>query len=95
MNPSELQATMIRVIRDEYEHNLSQQLYVSPDAWELVKNAREWMINIINKAYGAIGEDANTSDYSGKIFELYLEHKKTPVGQALEFVREEMGKQFG
>lgn len=94
MNPYELQSSMIRAIRDEYEHNLSQQLYVSPAAWEMVKNAREWMINIINKAYGGIGEDANTSDYSGKIFELYLEHKTTPIGHALEFVREEMARRF-
>ena len=37
----QLQAALIKNIREEFEHNLSQQVYVSGPAWDLVRNAKE------------------------------------------------------
>jgi hypothetical protein len=40
MSAQKLQTALLESIRAEWEHNLSQQLYVSHEAWELVKNAK-------------------------------------------------------
>ena len=41
MNSRQLHSELITAVKTEYEHNLSQQIYVSYGAWELVKNAKE------------------------------------------------------
>ena len=48
MTASQLQSALITTIRSEFEHNLSQQIYMSPQAWEVVRNARSNTIKIIN-----------------------------------------------
>ena len=48
MTVGELQTALLSAIRNEFEHNLSQQIYMSPQAWEVVKNARSNTIKIIN-----------------------------------------------
>ena len=44
MSASQLHSALVTTIRSEYEHNLSQQIYMSPQAWEVVRNARSNMI---------------------------------------------------
>jgi len=46
----ELHTELINTIRVEWEHNLSQQLYISHKSWEVVKNARANVIQLINIA---------------------------------------------
>ena len=48
MTVSQLHSALLTTIRSEFEHNLSQQIYMSPQAWEVVRNARSNMIKIIN-----------------------------------------------
>ena len=36
-----LQAEFLKAIRDEYNHNVAQQLFVSPIAWKMVKDSKE------------------------------------------------------
>ncbi|HKK59974.1 MAG TPA: hypothetical protein VJ937_10880 [Salinivirga sp.] len=46
----ELQSKLLQTIRTEFDHNLTQQLYVSNDAWKYVRNARENVVKIINSS---------------------------------------------
>ncbi len=48
MSAEQLHSALLTTIRSEFEHNLSQQIYMSPQAWEVVKNARSNTIKIIN-----------------------------------------------
>ncbi len=48
MTAQQLHSALIANIRSEYEHNLSQQIYMSNEAWEMVKNAKGTVIRIIN-----------------------------------------------
>jgi hypothetical protein len=43
MTAPQLQSALVTAVRSEYEHNLSQQIYMSNEAWEMVKNARGTM----------------------------------------------------
>ena len=44
MLSSELQYAIVKNIREEFEHNLSQQIYVSSSAWNLIVQAKEEMM---------------------------------------------------
>src|SRR5690606_24212554 len=48
MTAGELQSALLSTVRSEFEHNLSQQIYMSPQAWEVVRNARSSVIRLIN-----------------------------------------------
>ena len=56
----QFQLRLLQNIRDEFEHNLAQQLYVSEAAWQLIKTAREELVQQINLLAASVedGKDA-------------------------------------
>jgi hypothetical protein len=90
----QLQSALIKAIRDEFEYNLSQQLYISPGAWELVKSAKEEMISMINIASGKVPENSNSTELARMIIQASMEREKLPVNLALEEVKKELQKIF-
>ncbi len=94
MTRAQLQSMLVRTIRDEFEYNLSQQLYISGHAWELIKNAKEEMITLINRASLKAGEQASTDDFVKTIFEMVVEKGKLPSELALDEIRKEIQKHF-
>jgi hypothetical protein len=85
----QFQALLIHTIREEFDHNLSQQVYISSKAWELVKTAREEMIRLINTAAGKLPKESPSADLAGQILELYASLEDDPVSRAIEFVKQE------
>lgn len=93
MSSKELQALLLQTIRMEYEHNLSQQVYVSNQAWDMVKNAKEDVIRLVNTAGAAMHENATAIDLSTSIFEESLKTKEGVLQKALIFLKNE-GRQY-
>jgi len=52
-----LHMELLATIREEYEHNVTQQIYVSDRAWQQVKMAKEETLRIINIAYEQTGDN--------------------------------------
>lgn len=94
MSASQFQMTLIKNIREEFEHNLSQQVYVSSQAWELVKNAKEEMLKLINTSMGELNDNASASDLSKKIFEKTVLSDKSPINKATEHLKSEIRQLF-
>jgi hypothetical protein len=87
MNALQFQAALVGVIREEFEYNLSQQLYISAKAWELVKNAKEETIRLINTASMKVPENATSSEMVRMLLELVLAEEKSAVDIALDEVK--------
>jgi len=94
MNALQLQAALVGAIREEFEYNLSQQLYLSTKAWELVRNAKEETIRLINTASMKMPENAPSSEMVRVLLELILAEKKSAVDIALDEVKREIQKVF-
>jgi hypothetical protein len=90
----QLQSLLARTIREEFEYNLSQQLYISAGSWELVKNAKEETIAMINQATARVGQEADSSSLVKEIFELSVSKGKLPVDAAIDGIKTEMQKLF-
>src|SRR5450432_3509387 len=58
MNARDLQIALIQTVRSEYEHNLSQQIYVSSEVWNLIVDTKEEIVGIINSASVGLPETA-------------------------------------
>jgi hypothetical protein len=80
---------LLASIRAEYEHNLTQQIYISGDAWNVVRNAKEGTIKMINKAAMQVNPDGPALELSKKIIEIQMEVENSPSHAALDFLRSE------
>ncbi len=92
MTATQFHATLIKAIRDEFDHNLSQQLYISTKAWEMVKNSKEEIVRQINTCAGQLDEKATSMDLSKKIMEVSTE--KSAIKKTIEFIKAEARKSF-
>lgn len=89
MDTKTLQSTMTKTIRDEWEHNLSQQVYISSEAWKMVREAKDEMTGVINSAAITIPQDADPTRLASAIFSS-VANGQAPTAQALEFLKKEM-----
>lgn len=58
MNVAELQYLLLNEIREEFNHNLSQQVYMSDEAWKIIKNAKEELIMVVNQSAKELNPEA-------------------------------------
>ncbi len=79
-------------IREEFNHNLSQQIYISAELWTLVKKAVEDTISIINQSAAELDSDAKSVDLSKKIFEKMLGMSTDPITHALNQLKKEVAQ---
>ena len=93
MDLKALQTAMTKNIRDEWEHNLSQQVYVGTEAWNRIREAKEEMINLINGSAVKLEADADPASLAGAIFESVAK-SQAPTDAALEFMKKEIEERF-
>jgi hypothetical protein len=94
MSANQFREELIQNIRNEFEHNLSQQIYISSEAWELIKNAKEETIKLINISTGKINDNASAIELSKVILELTTQVEKLPTTVALDYLKKEIRQTF-
>lgn len=90
----EFQQILLNEIREEYNHNVSQQLYMSEEVWELVKSAKEDLIVTINDSVSTLPAEATGVDLSKMIFERTIQKEPDPIQHALLSVKREIWETF-
>ena len=88
-----LQGVMTKNIRDEWEHNLSQQVYVSSALWARIREAKDEMINLVNSAAVQLTDTTDPTRLAASVFASVAGH--SPVDEALETLRKETRELFG
>jgi len=92
MSSAQMHSAILTTIRSEFEHNLSQQVYITPQAWEVVKNARSNTIKIVNNVAGELPETATSVDLSKGLLEKVMELDKEPTQAAIEYLKGELAR---
>jgi Na+/H+ antiporter NhaC len=92
MTSGQLHSALLSTIRSEFEHNLSQQIYMTQQAWEVVKNARSNMIKIINSEAEKMAANSTGMALSKKLLETVMELDKEPTKVAIDFIKAEVGR---
>jgi hypothetical protein len=82
MNAATLHRELLKVVRDEYNHNMSQQIYIQPNSWNTLLLAKDETIQMINMAINNLDANANGLDLSAKIFESIAAKKISPTQKA-------------
>jgi hypothetical protein len=94
LTSQQLQGEMLSAIRAEFEHNLSQQIYMSPQAWEVIKNARINTVKLINTSAGNVKPGAPALEFSTYLLERIMEMEKPPTQVAIDYLKKEFNSLF-
>jgi hypothetical protein len=92
MNAAQLHSGLLTSVRSEFEHNLSQQIYMSPQAWEVVRNARSGTIKLINSEFEKLPENASGMAFSKQLLTAVMDMDKEPTRVAIDFIKAEAGR---
>jgi len=98
-NPSsytinELYSILMNEVREEFNHNFSQQVYFSEETWEAVKRAVEEVTTIINLSRQNLESDGKGIDLAKSIFAQSLERQNDAILYALKQVKSEVNIYF-
>ncbi|HVZ56258.1 MAG TPA: hypothetical protein VG870_06330 [Chitinophagaceae bacterium] len=92
----EMQRLLLETIKQEYEYNASQQIYVSAPTWEAVKSLKDQNMLIINQVAGTLPPDAQGIDLNRRLLEFVMNQSKgqlhTIVLEALSFEAKKLMK---
>ena len=79
LSSREMQGLLTETIRQEFDHNITQQLYVSAEAWDAVKNLKEQNIFIVNQVASFLPTTAGASDLNKNLLEMIMANPKASL----------------
>ena len=89
MTPLQVQAHLMHTIRQEFDHNISQQIYVSDEVWIMIENAKNQTIAFVNNIAQQMPANSNALDYAKTLITAYRTNGDTPNDIALQALRHE------
>lgn len=94
LSSREFHQMLLEDIRNEYNHNVSQQVYMSDEVWQEIKTAKEDLITAINATAGDLADDATSLDMAKKLFEYLMNKEIDPIDHALKSLKSEISKTY-
>ncbi|WP_243471649.1 DUF7935 family protein [Winogradskyella sp. MH6] len=91
-NKEDYENLLIATIEQEFEHNLTQQIYVSDQCWSIILAAKNATIQLIRKAN--MNEKTDSADKLREVILTELMDKSAPSNAALSFIKEEVGEMW-
>jgi len=87
-NKADYETLLIQSIEQEFEHNLSQQIYISDKCWSIATTAKNATIQLIRKA--SMLEKTDTANKLREVVLTEMMERRSPSDAALSFIKEEV-----
>lgn len=87
-NKNDYENLVIAQIEQEFEHNLTQQIYLSDDCWTIIITAKNATIQMIRKA--GMSERVDSADKLREVILNDLMERQTPSSAALSYLKNEL-----
>ncbi len=94
MKSMSLHRALIQTIRSEYDHNMSQQVYVSDEAWELINKAKDQLLTVINEQVRSVAPNSDATEFGKLIIEASIEEHKWMIDEALTLLKKEFRENY-
>jgi hypothetical protein len=94
LSAAELQVLIISEIRNEFQHNVTQQIYVSLRVWNVVKRVKDDTMSLVNNAVKALPQNTSGLDLSKTILVHLSQLEQNPYEIATGLVRRDMEELF-
>ncbi len=90
MTAGQLQIELLHKIREEFDHNISQQIYVNDDTWMAIISARETMLGFVNTCTSHVGNDAPAMTLAQVMLTAYNSNGETNNQKAMNLLKQEV-----
>lgn len=90
----DLYSLVVEEIRSEFQHNITQQIYVSARCWAVVKHVKEDTLNIVNNAVKSLPENASGLDLSKTILAYLSQLDDNPYDMGTTMLRKDLEEIF-
>ncbi len=94
MSARMLHSELLKTIRNEFDHNIAQQLYVTNKAWDSLKTAKEETIKTINIAASHVADTAPAMDLVNVLFDIITKVDRLPTDIASDMLKMEARQLF-
>ena len=91
---SELHSVLISEIRNEFQHNISQQIYISYEAWATVRKIKDDTLVLINNMISALPTDVTGLEASKQILAHLNKLEDNPYEQAATIIKRDLENIF-
>ena len=91
---TEFKHRLIHQINEEYNHNVSQQVYVSDQAWKLVTTIKEKLLTQIDNCYRDMPEQAKGTDLGKSVLESMMQNQGNICQEGIAFLKKEISIVF-
>lgn len=90
----QLHQELLSNITTEFEHNIAQQTYISTEAWDKMKSAKNQVINLVNETAKEVKPDAPGPTLGKLLLERLSELKSSPSQVAIDYLKGELKTLF-
>lgn len=90
---NDYESLLIATIEQEFDHNLTQQIYISDECWTVITTSKNSIIQLIRKAN--MNEKVDSAQKLREFILTELMDKQTPQSTALSYVKQEVKELFG
>jgi hypothetical protein len=87
---AQLRKTLVQSITDEFNHNISQQIYLSDQSWKMIRNVKESVIAIVEVCYQECNEGDSGPALGKRILTRLMNEKEIPTQRAIELLKKEI-----
>ncbi|MEP1488434.1 MAG: hypothetical protein ABJL44_16875 [Algibacter sp.] len=91
-NKEDYESLLIQSVEQEFEHNLSQQIYVSDKCWSIISTAKNATIQLIRKA--SLLEKTDTANKLREVVLTEMMERRAPSDAALSFIKDEVSNMW-
>lgn len=77
----QMQFALIDAVKQEYDYNISQQIYVSPEVWKAITNLKEQNIYVVNQLAATMPVQATGMDLNKQIIDFLINNPKASMHQ--------------
>ena len=91
MSAADLRMSMLIATQQEFEHNITQQVYVSEQLWQIIKIARDDVMTVVNEVFEKMEPGADAGSFAKALFTHLQEREFMPLNKALTAIKKEAG----
>ncbi len=91
---STLQAMSVNEIKTEFQHNITQQLYLEAATWNVVRKLKDDTIAMINNAVKNLPESASAMELSKTVLHHMSEISENPYELTIGLIKQDVRKMF-
>ncbi len=94
LNVQQYQSLLVKTIRSEYEHNVSQQIYISDRAWKYIVTSKSAIVSVINQIAGEMDPELPGIELGKKVINHFMKMDAEPSRKALAYLKSELSKEI-